>query len=52
MGKYLNIKKMYNPVVSKPENHNLRRKAALKVEFEFSTVETRNIPSLLTLSYK
>ena len=26
MGKY--VKKMWNPVVSKPENHNLRRKTA------------------------
>ena len=35
MGKYLKIKKMGNLVVSKPENHNLRCKTAIKIEIEF-----------------
>ena len=37
MGKYLKIKKkMWNLVVSKPEQHNLRRKTTIKTIFEFS----------------
>ena len=39
MGKFLKIKKKCNKknlVVSKPENHNLRYKTAIKIEFEFS----------------
>ena len=37
MGKYLNIKKkMWILVVSKPENHNLSRKTAIKIEFDFN----------------
>ena len=31
-----NKKKLWNLVVSKPEHHNLRRKTALKTNFEFS----------------
>ena len=34
MGKYLKIKKLCN-IVSKPENENLRRKTAIKIEFDF-----------------
>ena len=37
MGKYIKIKKnLRNLVVSKPDHHNLRRKTAIKTEFEFS----------------
>ena len=36
MGKYLKIKKKWNLSVSTPENHNLRRKTALKIEFHFN----------------
>ena len=37
MGKYLNffLKKLVSLVVSKPEHHNLRRKTAMKTQFEF-----------------
>ena len=35
MGKYLKIKKMWKLVVSKPENHNLRRKTAIHIELDF-----------------
>ena len=35
MGEYLKIKKMWNLVVSKPENHNLIRKTSIKIEYEF-----------------
>ena len=33
MGKYL---KIWNLVISKPENHNLGRKTAIEIEFEFN----------------
>ena len=36
MGKHLKLKKMWNLVVSKPENNILRRKTAIKIEIEFS----------------
>ena len=37
MGKKLKIKKKFwNLVASKPEHHNLRRKTAIKTQFEFS----------------
>ena len=36
MSKKLKIKKLLNLVVSKPENHNMRRKTSIKNEFEFS----------------
>ena len=36
MGKCINTKNMWNLVVSKPENHNLRRETAINIEFVFS----------------
>ena len=36
MGKYLKIKKLWNLVVSKPENPNFRCNTAIKNEFELS----------------
>ena len=37
MGKYRKFfKKMWNLVISKPENHNLRRKTAMKIAFDFN----------------
>ena len=29
-------KNLWNLVISKPENHNLRRKTAIKIEFDFN----------------
>ena len=38
-GKITKIKKMQNLELIKPENHNLRRKPAIKIESEFSRKE-------------
>ena len=34
---------MWNLVISKPENHNLRRKTAIKNEIEFSRKEKHSL---------
>ena len=36
MGKKLKFKKMWNLVLSKPENHELRHNTPIKIYFEFS----------------
>ena len=37
MGKYIKVfKKMWNLVISKPANQKLRRKTAIKIEFQFN----------------
>ena len=43
MGKYLKTKKMWNLVVSYPENRNLSRKTAILIEFDFNRKEKRSI---------
>ena len=43
-------KKMWNLVLSKPENLDLRRKTAIEKKFE--STERRSLLSLMILSYK
>ena len=42
MDKYVKIKTMWNLVISKPENHNLMRKTAIKIEFGFNRKKTHS----------